>query len=178
MIGTTSLYFWGSVHTQDVILIDKIENRTSASEGSLLWLHEGSRLEITYDGKSIKEQVGNINLSDSGLNYIKVFGTVTAGEFYLQGYGSKNMHLSLPYTYQFEITRDAKIIISQKYKIMPGSVVQILDGGTLDITKNGELLVYNGLIQGSKSGKKYPSTTLLEKYNFDQVGMLINDGTL
>lgn len=178
VIGTTSLYFWGSVHTQDVILIDKIENRTSASEGSLLWLHEGSRLEITYDGKSIKEQVGNINLSDSGLNYIKVFGTVTAGEFYLQGYGSKNMHLSLPYTYQFEITRDAKIIISQKYKIMPGSVVQILDGGTLDITKNGELLVYNGLIQGSKSGKKYPSATLLEKYNFDQVGMLINDGTL
>lgn len=178
VIGTTSLYFWGSVHTQDVILVDKIENRNTSSEGSLLWLHDGSRLEITYDGKSIKEQVGNINLSDSGLNYIKVFGTVTAGEFYLQGYGSKTMYLSIPYTYQFEITSDAKIIISQKYKIMPGSVVRVMDGGTIDITEKGELLVYKGLVQGPKSGKEYPSSTLLEKYNFDQVGMLINDGEI
>lgn len=176
VIGTTSLFFWGSIHTQDVVLIDKIDNQSTSSVGALLWLHEGSRLEISYKQMSIKEQIGNIDLSDSGLNIITVYGTITGGEFYLQGYGSKTMFLSIPYTYQFIISNDARIIINQKYKIMPGSVVHVLDDGYLDILSNGELLVYNGLMQAPKSGKQYPLASTLKKYGFDQVGMLINDG--
>ena len=61
---------------------------------------------------------------------------------------------------------------------MPGSIITIMDGGAIDISETGELIVYNGLIQAPKSGKEYPSATILKKYGFDQVGMLINNGTL
>ena len=178
VIGSTSLYFWSSVTTQDVVLIDKIENKTSAGEGALIWLHPGSSLEINYSDKAIKEQVGNMNLTESGLNIITVYGTITAGEFYLQSYGSNKMLLSIPYTYNFEIASGATVLIERKYKLMPGSIITIMDGGAIDISETGELIVYNGLIQAPKSGKEYPSATILKKYGFDQVGMLINNGTL
>ncbi len=48
VLGSTSLYFWGGITTQDVVLVDKIENKATSGEGALIWLHSGSRLEISY----------------------------------------------------------------------------------------------------------------------------------
>ncbi len=181
VLGSTSLYFWSSIHTQDVILIDSIANKSTgtSAQGALIWMQEGSRLEITYDdNKKVNEQVGNIHLGDSGLSTIDVYGAITAGEFYLQGYGSGKMVLAIPYTYNFNFKSGSTVTVDQKYKIMPGAVVTIEEGATVNIGANGAIYVYDGLIQADKSGKVYPSNKVLAEYKFSQSGMLIVNGTL
>ena len=179
VIGSTSLYFWSSITTQDVVLVDKVENRTSEGEGALIWMHEGSSLEISYDStRRIDAEVGNIHLGDFGVTTIDVYGKITAGEFSLQGYGSGEMVLAIPYTYNFNIKSGATVTIDQAYKIMPGAIVTIENGATVNITENGKLYVYDGLYQSSKDGKRYPYYDELEDYGFAKSGMLIVNGTL
>lgn len=185
VIGSTSLYFWSSITTQDVVLVDKIENRTSEGEGALIWMHEGSSLEISYDStRRIDAEVGaksgskGIHLGDFGVTTIDVYGNITAGEFSLQGYGSGEMVLAIPYTYNFNIKSGATVTVDHAYKIMPGAIVTIENGATVNITENGKLYVYDGLYQSSKDGKRYPYYDELERYGFAKSGMLIVNGTL
>lgn len=179
VIGSTSLYFWSSITTQDVVLVDSISNKATSGEGSLIWMHEGSYLEISYDsGKKIDAKVGNIHLGDFGVTTIDVYGNITAGEFSLQGYGSGAMVLAIPYTYNFNIKSGATVNIDQAYKIMPGAIVTIENGATVNITENGKLYVYDGLYQSSKNGKRYPYYDELAGYGFAKSGMLIVNGTL
>lgn len=179
VIGSTSLYFWSSITTQDVVLVDSISNKATSGEGSLIWLEKNSRLEISYDGsKTINQAVGNIHLGDFGVTTIDVYGNITAGEFSLQGYGSGAMVLAIPYTYNFNIKSGATVNIDQAYKIMPGAIVTIENGATVNITENGKLYVYDGLYQSSKNGKRYPYYDELAGYGFAKSGMLIVNGTL
>ncbi len=179
VIGSTSLYFWSSITTQDVVLVDSISNKATSGEGALIWLEENSRLEISYDSsKKIDAKVGNIHLGDFGVTTIDVYGKITAGEFSLQGYGSGEMVLAIPYTYNFNIKNRATVTIDQAYKIMPGAIVTIENGATVNITENGKLYVYDGLYQSSKDGKRYPYYDELEGYGFAKSGMLIVNGTL
>lgn len=179
VIGSTSLYFWSSITTQDVVLVDSISNKATSGEGALIWLEENSRLEISYDSsKKIDAKVGNIHLGDFGVTTIDVYGNITAGEFSLQGYGSGEMVLAIPYTYNFNIKNRATVTIDQAYKIMPGAIVTIENGATVNITENGKLYVYDGLYQSSKDGKRYPYYDELEGYGFAKSGMLIVNGTL
>ena len=179
VIGSTSLYFWSSITTQDVVLVDSISNKATSGEGALIWLEENSRLEISYDSsKKIDAKVGNIHLGDFGVTTIDVYGKITAGEFSLQGYGSGEMVLAIPYTYNFNIKNGATVTIDQAYKIMPGAIVTIENGATVNITENGKLYVYDGLYQSSKDGKRYPYYDELEGYDFAKSGMLIVNGTL
>ncbi|MCI5838279.1 MAG: hypothetical protein MRZ91_03705 [Christensenellaceae bacterium] len=175
VIGSTSLYFWGSITTQDVNLVYP---KGGSSEGSLIWMEEGSRLEITYNNKTINQTVGNIHLGDSGVCTIAVYGNITAGEFYLIGYGSADMVLSIPYTYNFELKSGSKVTLAHKYKIMPGAVVTVEQGAELNITAAGGLYVYDGLVQSDKSGKSYPSASILGERGFDKSGMLVVNGKL
>lgn len=177
VIGMTSLYFWSSITTQDVVLIDKIENQ--GSQGGLIWMQGGSSLNITCDDtKCISQTVGNINLTDSGLTTITVNGQITAGEFYLQGYGSGDMVLAIPYTYNFVLADDSVVNIEsdRAYKIMPGASVVVNSGATLNV--NGTLYVYDGLIQADKSGKFYPNSATLKANGFSSSGALVVDGTM
>ena len=179
VLGSTSLYFWGGITTQDVVLVDKIENKATSGEGALIWLHSGSRLEISYDDtKKVDQAVGNIHLGDSGVNVIDVYGEITAGEFYLQGYGSSDMVLAIPYTYNFVIKDGAKVNVAQKYKVMPGAKVTIEEGGLIDIKSTGALYVYDGFKDGGKSGKLYPDASILSKYGFSKNAVLTVNGTL
>lgn len=186
VIGTTALYFWKSITTQDVVLIDAIENRDAADAvGSLIWTHIGSRLEITYDiDKCVNRTYGagakgfTIHLGDSGLTTIDVYGEITAGEFSLQGYGSKTMVLAIPYTYNFNVKNGGIVNVIQKYKIMPGAVVTVENGGTINISENGGLYVYDGLIQAVRDNKQYPQAADLAQYGFSKSGMFIVDGVL
>lgn len=178
VIGSTSLFFWSSITTQDVVLVDKVENRTSEGEGALIWMHEGSSLEISYDSsKKIDSKVGNIHLGDFGVTTIDVYGNITAGEFSLQGYGSGTMVLAIPYTYNFNIKSGATVTIDQAYKIMPGAIVTIDNGATVNITEKGTLYVYDGLYQSSKNGKRYPYYDELAANGFAKSGMLVVNGT-
>lgn len=179
VIGSTSLYFYSSITTQDVVLVDSISNKATSGEGALIWLEENSRLEISYDSsKKIDAKVGNIHLGDFGVTTIDVYGNITAGEFSLQGYGSGEMVLAIPYTYNFNIKSGATVTVDHAYKIMPGAIVTIENGATVNITENGKLYVYDGLYQSSKDGKRYPYYDELERYGFAKSGMLVVNGTL
>ena len=175
VVGSTSLFFWGSITTQDVNLIGA---KGSSTDGTLIWMEEGSHLEITYTNKTVNEKVGNIHLGDSGVCTISVYGKITAGEFYLQGYGSADMVLAIPYTYNFVLKSGATVTMAHKYKIMPGAVVTVDDGATLNIVAGGGLYVYDGLIQSDKSGKQYPQADVLGAHGFAKSGMLTVNGTL
>ena len=179
--GSTSLFFFSSITTQDVVLMDAIENKETSGEGSLLWMQQGSRIEVTYDGtKCVKELHGTTNkvhLGDSGLTTLDIYGNVTLGEFSLIGYGSFDMILALPYTYNIVVKEGTLTVPADRaYKIMPGAKVTVESGATLDVL--GRLYVYDGLIQADKSGKLYPTSTTLTNYGFSASGNLVVDGTL
>ncbi len=179
--GSTSLFFFSSITTQDVVLMDAIENKETSGEGSLLWMQQGSRIEVTYDGtKCVNELHGTTNkvhLGDSGLTTLDIYGNVTLGEFSLIGYGSFDMILALPYTYNIVVKEGTLTVPADRaYKIMPGAKVTVESGATLDVL--GRLYVYDGLIQADKSGKLYPTSTTLTNYGFSASGNLVVDGTL
>ena len=179
--GATSLFFFSSITTQDVVLMDAIENKETSGEGSLLWMQQGSRIEVTYDGtKCVNELHGTTNkvhLGDSGLTTLDIYGNVTLGEFSLIGYGSFDMILALPYTYNIVVKEGTLTVPADRaYKIMPGAKVTVESGATLDVL--GRLYVYDGLIQADKSGKQYPNSTTLTNYGFSASGNLVVDGTL
>lgn len=179
--GATSLFFFSSITTQDVVLMDAIENKETSGEGSLLWMQQGSRIEVTYDGtKCVNELHGTTNkvhLGDSGLTTLDIYGNVTLGEFSLIGYGSFDMILALPYTYNIVVNEGTLTVPADRaYKIMPGAKVTVESGATLDVL--GRLYVYDGLIQADKSGKLYPNSTTLTNYGFSASGNLVVDGTL
>ncbi len=179
--GSTSLFVLSSITTQDVVLMDAIENKETSGEGSLLWMQQGSRIEVTYDGtKCVNEPHGTTNkvhLGDSGLTTLDIYGNVTLGEFSLSGYGSFAMILALPYTYNIVVKEGALTVPADRaYKIMPGAKVTVESGATLDVL--GRLYVYDGLIQADKSGKQYPNSTTLTNYGFSASGNLVVDGTL
>ncbi len=179
--GATSLFFFSSITTQDVVLMDAIENKETSGEGSLLWMQQGSRIEVTYDGtKCVNELHGTTNkvhLGDSGLTTLDIYGNVTLGEFSLIGYGSFDMILALPYTYNIVVKEGTLTVPADRaYKIMPGAKVTVESGATLDVL--GRLYVYDGLIQADKSGKLYPNSTTLTNYGFSASGNLVVDGTL
>ena len=179
--GSTSLFFFSSITTQDVVLMDAIENKETSGEGSLLWMQQGSRIEVTYDGtKCVNELHGTTNkvhLGDSGLTTLDIYGNVTLGEFSLIGYGSFDMILALPYTYNIVVKEGTLTVPADRaYKIMPGAKVTVESGATLDVL--GRLYVYDGLIQADKSGKLYPNSTTLTNYGFSASGNLVVDGTL
>lgn len=179
--GSTSLFFFSSITTQDVVLMDAIENKETSGEGSLLWMQQGSRIEVAYDGtKCVNELHGTTNkvhLGDSGLTTLDIYGNVTLGEFSLIGYGSFDMILALPYTYNIVVKEGTLTVPADRaYKIMPGAKVTVESGATLDVL--GRLYVYDGLIQADKSGKLYPNSTTLTNYGFSASGNLVVDGTL
>ena len=179
--GSTSLFFFSSITTQDVVLMDAIENKETSGEGSLLWMQQGSRIEVTYDGtKCVNELHGTTNkvhLGDSGLTTLDIYGNVTLGEFSLIGYGSFDMILALPYTYNIVVKEGTLTVPADRaYKIMPGAKVTVESGATLDVL--GRLYVYDGLIQADKSGKLYPNSTTLTNYGFSASGNLVVDGAL
>ena len=179
--GSTSLFFFSSITTQDVVLMDAIENKETSGEGSLLWMQQGSRIEVTYDGtKCVNKLHGTTNkvhLGDSGLTTLDIYGNVTLGEFSLIGYGSFDMILALPYTYNIVVKEGTLTVPADRaYKIMPGAKVTVESGATLDVL--GRLYVYDGLIQADKSGKLYPNSTTLTNYGFSASGNLVVDGTL
>ena len=179
--GSTSLFFSSSITTQDVVLMDAIENKETSGEGSLLWMQQGSRIEVTYDGtKCVNELHGTTNkvhLGDSGLTTLDIYGNVTLGEFSLIGYGSFDMILALPYTYNIVVKEGTLTVPADRaYKIMPGAKVTVESGATLDVL--GRLYVYDGLIQADKSGKQYPNSTTLTNYGFSASGNLVVNGTL
>ena len=175
-VGLASLYFWSAVTTQNVLVVG-FEGNTDLSYGpGLILLKEGATLTRTYDGS--KYVVGGTNNNaDSGKTTVTISGGASAGVFSLEGFGSEEMTLALPYTFDL-VLNDGNYDINYAYKIMPGASLTVGEDAVLNVNAGGSLLVYDGLRQSDMSGKRYPTTEELTEYGFSPAGALIVNGTL
>ena len=170
VIGMTSLYFWGSVHTQDVDLV-------GTQEGLIQLTQENSYLISTYNKDKFLKNGSRIDLSDSGKRTLHIYGGALAGNFSIQGYGSKGMYLAIPYTYDIYLDDGVyEIPEGYGYKVMPGANLVVERNATLNV--NGKLLVYNTFKSSDMDGKIYPSIQNLTDYGFDINGVFVVNGTL
>lgn len=170
VIGMTSLYFWGSVHTQDVDLV-------GTQEGLIQLTQENSYLISTYNKDKFLKNGSRIDLSDSGKRTLHIYGGAIAGNFSIQGYGSKGMYLAIPYTYDIYLDDGVyEIPEGYGYKVMPGANLVVERNATLNV--NGKLLVYNTFKSSDMDGKIYPSIQNLTDYGFDINGVFVVNGTL
>ena len=168
VVGMTSLFFWGSIHQQNIDLI--------GTASGLIYLPVGSTLTATYDaGKAVKTKVGNIDLQDFGKTTLTISGGATGGKFDLSGYGSTGMYLNIPYTYDL-VLKNGSYQMANLYRIMPGATVTVAENATLNVS--GGLQVADGWQQADKSGKSYPSSGVLATNSFSQSGSLLVNGTL
>ena len=168
VVGMTSLFFWGSIHQQNIDLI--------GTASGLIYLPVGSTLTATYDaGKAVKTTVGNIDLQDFGKTTLTISGGATGGKFDLSGYGSTGMYLNIPYTYDL-VLKNGSYQMANLYRIMPGATVTVAENATLNVS--GGLQVADGWQQADKSGKSYPSSGVLATNSFSQSGSLLVNGTL
>ena len=168
VVGMTSLFFWGSIHQQNIDLI--------GTASGLIYLPVGSTLTATYDAdKAVKTTVGNIDLQDFGKTTLTISGGATGGKFDLSGYGSTGMYLNIPYTYDL-VLKNGSYQMANLYRIMPGATVTVAENATLNVS--GGLQVADGWQQADKSGKSYPSSGVLATNSFSQSGSLLVNGTL
>ena len=168
VVGMTSLFFWGSIHQQNIDLI--------GTASGLIYLPVGSTLTATYDaGKAVKTKVGNIDLQDFGKTTLTISGGATGGKFDLSGYGSTGMYLNIPYTYDL-VLKNGSYQMANLYRIMPGATVTVAENATLNVS--GGLQVADGWQQADKSGKSYPSSGVLATNGFSQSGSLLVNSTL
>ena len=168
VVGMTSLFFFSSIHQQNIDLI--------GTASGLIYLPVGSTLTATYDaGKAVKTTVGNIDLQDFGKTTLTISGGATGGKFDLSGYGSTGMYLNIPYTYDL-VLKNGSYQMANLYRIMPGATVTVAENATLNVS--GGLQVADGWQQADKSGKSYPSSGVLATNSFSQSGSLLVNGTL
>ena len=168
VVGMTSLFFFSSIHQQNIDLI--------GTASGLIYLPVGSTLTATYDaGKAVKTTVGNIDLQDFGKTTLTISGGATGGKFDLSGYGSTGMYLNIPYTYDL-VLKNGSYQMANLYRIMPGATVTVAENATLNVS--GGLQVADGWQQADKSGKSYPSSGVLATNSFSQSGSLLINGTL
>lgn len=173
VIGMTSLYFWGTTNIQDVDLIGK-------DVGLIQLTKPNSYIISTYNkDKYLKNSTDEklIDLADSGKRTLHIYGGAVAGNFSIQGYGSKGMFLAIPYTFDIYLHNGTyEIPEGYGYKVMPGANFVVEEDATLNV--NGKLLVYSTFVNSSMDGKIYPSTKNLTDYGFDINGVFVINGTL
>lgn len=170
VIGMTSLYFWGSTHIQDVDLVGK-------EVGLIQLTMPNSYIVSTFNKDKFLKNGSNIDLSDSGKRTLHIYGGALAGNFSIQGYGSKGMYLAIPYTFDIYLHNGTyEIPEGYGYKVMPGANLVVGTDATLNV--NGKLLVYNTFKSSDMDGKIYPSTQNLTDYGFDINGVFVVNGIL
>ena len=170
VIGMTSLYFWGATHIQDVDLVGK-------NVGLIQLTKPNSYIISTYNKDKFLKNGSNIDLADSGKRTLHIYGGAVAGNFSIQGYGSKGMFLAIPYTFDIYLHNGTyEIPEGYGYKVMPGANFVVEEDATLNV--NGILLVYSTFANSSMDGKIYPSTKNLTDYGFDINGVFVVNGTL
>lgn len=180
LIGSASLFATGAINTQDIVVVNSADNRVDGGDGALYWIGENSSIDFSYGPKSVNVTMGTSALADSGVTTLTINGEVILGEFFFEsmGFGSNDMILGLPYTFEYVIGANSTLIVPERreFMILPGGVMTVLPNGVLQI--NGGLYVLDGLIQKPLAGKSYPSVDQLKNNGFSASGMLIDNGTV
>lgn len=178
-IGMASLYFWGAVTTQNVLVVGYDGNADLSFGPGLIVLKQGAYLTKTYDGtRYVTSSTSSANInSDAGVSTVTISGGATAGVFSLQGFGSEEMVLALPYTFEMILTNGV-YDVNYAYKVMPGAILTVAQDATLNVNAGGSLAVYDGLAQSAMSGKRYATTEELTSAGFSPSGVFTVNGTL
>ena len=178
-IGMASLYFWGAVTTQNVLVVGYDGNADLSFGPGLIVLKQGAYLTKTYDGtRYVTSSTSSANInSDAGVSTVTISGGATAGVFSLQGFGSEEMVLALPYTFEMILTNGV-YDVNYAYKVMPGATLTVAQDATLNVNAGGSLAVYDGLAQSAMSGKRYATTEELTSAEFSPSGVFTVNGTL
>ncbi len=178
-IGMASLYFWGAVTTQNVLVVSYDGNADLSFGPGLIVLKQGAYLTKTYDGtRYVTSNTSSANInSDAGVSTVTISGGATAGVFSLQGFGSEEMVLALPYTFEMILTNGV-YDVNYAYKVMPGAILTVEEDATLNVNAGGSLAVYDGLAQSAMSGKRYATTDELTSAGFSPSGVFTVNGTL
>ena len=178
-IGMASLYFWGAVTTQNVLVVGYDGNADLSFGPGLIVLKQGAYLTKTYDGtRYVTSSTSSANInSDAGVSTVTISGGATAGVFSLQGFGSEEMVLALPYTFEMILTNGV-YDVNYAYKVMPGAILTVAQDATLNVNAGGSLAVYDGLAQSAMSGKRYATTEELTSAEFSPSGVFTVNGTL
>ena len=178
-IGMASLYFWGAVTTQNVLVVGYDGNADLSFGPGLIVLKQGAYLTKTYDGtRYVTSSTSSANInSDAGVSTVTISGGATAGVFSLQGFGSEEMVLALPYTFEMILTNGV-YDVNYAYKVMPGAILTVAQDATLNVNAGGSLAVYDGLAQSAMSGKRYATTEELTSAEFSSSGVFTVNGTL
>ena len=178
-IGMASLYFLGAVTTQNVLVVGYDGNADLSFGPGLIVLKQGAYLTKTYDGtRYVTSSTSSANInSDAGVSTVTISGGATAGVFSLQGFGSEEMVLALPYTFEMILTNGV-YDVNYAYKVMPGATLTVAQDATLNVNAGGSLAVYDGLAQSAMSGKRYATTEELTSAGFSPSGVFTVNGTL
>ncbi len=177
LVGAAALFFSGAINTQDIVVINSEDQRNENLDGALFWITEGASITLSYENKSVNALMGEAHIEDSGVTTMTFHGNILFGEFSMQGFGSTQMVLGLPYTFNYVVASDGVLTVPQgrEYMLMPGSKILVNVGGVFDI--DGGIYVYDGLIQAPLAKKYYPTVEQLRASGFDVSGMFINNGT-
>ncbi len=175
LVGHAALFAMSAINTQDVVVVNSIENRIDGADGALYWITENSYIDFSYSPKSVNLQMGEAHLEDCGVTTLSFHGEIWMGEFSMQGFGSMEMVLGLPYTFNYVITDGATLVIpaGREYMILPGSEMIVAEGGTLQV--NGGLYALDSLLLAPVIAKYYPYADQLRDNGFAVSGMFINN---
>ena len=172
--------------------MDKIQTTVTFEKGSkwigyaAIWTQEGqtgwntTNYNIIGDSSSLLEiQDGNIIKQynvDKGKTYLIINGTVSDhyGALSIKvvidiTLSTEHVYFAIPYTLGFIVENGATLNINYKYKMLPGSSLEIKEGGTVNINQNGKLIVYKDFKETTPESTKYPNDKAEPKLIVDGV---------
>ena len=174
--GLMNIYADGKMNSSEINIVG-----IQGSEfKSLMELVNGSSVTISYNGtRSVKAEWSSNIWNDIGKTVISMDGGADFNILKMT-YNGRSADLtgipfSIPYNFDYILT-NGTYNIHADLRILPGASVTVSEDASL--IANGNLLVFNGLIDYPYRDKYYPGPELLSTFGFETHGCLYVNGSL
>ena len=185
LVGHASLWALGMLVSLDQPFISYDMGESLGGDGNgndtMIMLKPESSVKVEYDPKII---IGGANAT----NCTELIGKTTltfrgGADFSYMQFSAMGItiptcgvYFSIPYNYHLILDGDGTYETRTDFMIMPGAVVEVKQGSTLQLHAN--TWVYDGIEQGALASKSYPRAQDLEDAGYSKSGNLIIDGKL
>ena len=187
--GHASLFFWDSITTIDTPFISFVKENKEGMDyfenAALIILNFNASAHIVYDDEHARPDMGSgNNVQDVGKTTIEISGNAYAG--YMQfplGINTQKVYFSIPYNYDITLKSGAFDIL-YPYKAMPGSVLTVDSGATLNVRGGAGLHIYDSFADPQVAKRTYPTGDQLKnagtgpEQSYKPYASLIVNGTL